>query len=164
MKKHVLINIKSLGNEPTSVITEIGAIQFDGDFNFIPYTFNNSIIKSQLGRTIDENVVDNSIQINKLPLPIVLRSLSSWIIPIYNSPNDNIVFWGRNINAQLSILNNALDYYGIVQPWKYSDIAEVSTINSLKSPNEDLPIDDITVECKNICTQQLTYLKAFSQL
>ena len=58
----------------------------------------------------------------------------SYFINGCDSPKitENVVVWGNGIGMDISILENAYNYFNMLLPWKYWSVNDVRTIAALK--------------------------------
>ncbi len=132
--KNVMLDIETLGNQSYSVITSLGAVEFDIETGETGREFwqnidvqscldvdlkvNSSTIKWWFNQT--KEAQDQMFK-NAKPLKTVLSNFSNWI------DRDSIV-WGNSCRFDCGILQNAYDKVGIKLPWKYQNERCVRTL------------------------------------
>lgn len=161
---HLMVDIETMGNRPTSAIIEIGAITFNSHTAEILETFYTGVnLQSCLnkGLTVDASTISWWVQqdtqcktLCKAPSPIdeALKSFAKFC------SQDHII-WANSTSFDLSILKNAYNVVDLPVPWSYKNERCVRTISSLHPQIKDNwnwkgtahnPIDD--------CHNQIGYL------
>lgn len=137
-KKHVMVDLETLGNGSNSVIISIGAVAFNLDKN---ETFTNtfySVTNPQscidVGLKMDASTVmwwmRQSEEARKAfakegyPLPQELINFSNWY-------PDGAKFWGNGATFDNVILSNAYAACKIKKPWGYADDRCYRTVKAL---------------------------------
>lgn len=171
--KHIMIDIETLGISSSAVITQIGAKEFSLDNSIAQgKTFLMNVNISQNDRVIEpdtlkwwlkqaEEVRKSSVNTSsQYSLKVGLASLGEWIDTI-DENSANIKFWCRGVGFDFVILDNAYKQYNLTAPWKYSNLADVRTFDSLvpKSVIDSIPRVGSHHNALDDCIFQIEYVK-----
>lgn len=126
MKRHLMLDIETLGNVPNSIIISISAVVFDDNFKELDYFNENLSIREsdsygfyrtestlQWWREQSEQAFKISTT-NQQPVNYVLTQLASFI------ESNNIDFvYGNSVSFDCVLLNCYFDRLQIERPWKF---------------------------------------------
>lgn len=126
MKRHLMLDIETLGNVPNSIIISISAVVFDDDFNEIDF-FNENLDTSQsisLGFKATESTLQwwkeqnketfEMCTKNQKPVREVLNNLFNFI-----DIHDIDFVYGNSVSFDCVLLNCYFDRLQIERPWKF---------------------------------------------
>ena len=133
MFDHVMIDLETLDNKPTSAIVSIGAVKFDPKFGKLGDTFYRVVeIESALkfgtasGSTIKwwmkqsdaaRDVFNMTTLENVSDLPTALRDFSDWLAR--TGQDFDYKVWGNGASFDNTILRHAYEQTGIPAPWQF---------------------------------------------
>jgi len=133
---HVMIDLESLGTDPDTIFTCLGACKFDPatgeispDYFYQRIDWDSAIaagrthslatLKWWLGNTKD---AQNELLTEGLPLDVVLAHFRVWL-------PKNCIVWGKGPTFDITILEHAYGYGNA--PWKFWNIRDVRTVIDL---------------------------------
>jgi len=125
MKKHVMLDLETWGNRPSSVITSIGAVRFDidGIDDDVFYRHIDPVKSMKYGLTVDASTIMwwlqqseearmEFINAKKEGLKDVLYFFSFWFA-------DSEYLWGNGAAFDNVLLRAAYDAVDVSTPWEY---------------------------------------------
>lgn len=128
-KKHVMIDIETMGIRPTSAIISIGAVHFDKTQIFSEFYVNVSLKSCMdVGLTTDQSTVDwwmkQSVEARmawqREDAPQLMESLTQFTLWLRSFGSDKqICPWGNGADFDLTILGNAHAALQLDPPWKF---------------------------------------------
>lgn len=149
---NIMIDLETLSTHKNAAIIEVGAVEFNKETGEIGDTFNVIINPSDWcknnrhvdGETVQwwfkqstdaqNRFVKKQEDVEYLNLKDALESLKSFIIGCDNVDNrsyDKVVVWGNGSTMDISILEDAYEYFEMSVPWKYWAVNDVRTIVDL---------------------------------
>lgn len=147
---NVMIDLETLSTHNDAAIIEIGAVEFNKETGETGETFNVLIEPSDWckndrhidGETIQwwfkqtnearKRFVTKQKDIEYCTLKHALHKLRYFIMDCDTVDDDkNVVVWGNGSTFDISILQNAYEYFDIEVPWKFWSVNDVRTIVDL---------------------------------
>lgn len=127
MKKHVMLDIETMGNAVTSSIVSIGAVAFDenglGDSFYVNVDLQSSIDN---GLTIDGSTVEWWLQQSDSAKKDLLNekesldgALSQFECFLSLNTYEDVEIWGNGASFDNAILSNAYRSLKMAEPWKF---------------------------------------------
>lgn len=171
---HVMVDIETLHNGSNSVITSIGAVEFDLETGVMGREFYTNVdIQSCLnvglkvnGGTIEWWMKQSDEARNKLfmepKLPIItaLTQLNAWL----EGCKSGYRIWGNSNRFDLGILNDAYAATGMgTHPWRYSNERDVRTLVDFAPYIKDSYTKNrvgVAHDALDDCRFQITYCSA----
>jgi DNA polymerase III epsilon subunit-like protein len=169
---HMMCDLETLDNSPTSTILSVALVPFDMNGNIYDEYFNkhislNSCIKA--GLTINESTFmwwmqqsqearSAIVNSQKHQLKDVLNDMSEYI-KAFRSAAKTIYLWGNGAAFDIAILRNAFAAKSIKFPFKPSEEQDVRTIVRLNPDiKHSLKFEGIQHDAKDDCVHQIKYL------
>lgn len=149
---NVMIDLETLSTHKNAAIIEIGAVEFNKETGETGEMFNVIIKPSDWcknGRHVDGETIqwwlsqsdearkrftEISEDITVMKLEDALHQLRYFIMGCDNLDDrskEHVVVWGNGSTFDISILEDAYEYFGIELPWKYWSVNDVRTIVDL---------------------------------
>ena len=147
----VMIDLETLSTQNDAAIIEIGAVEFNKETGETGETFNVLIEPSEWcknnrhvdGETIQwwfsqsdearKRFIEKQEGIEYCNLHRALMALKYFIMDCDTVDDDkNVVVWGNGIGMDISILENAYNYFDMKIPWDFRSVNDVRTIVALK--------------------------------
>lgn len=147
-KKHIMIDIETMGNKSNSVIMSISAVAFDpntGEINERVFDehinmksctqyglkFNEDTILWWLTQSDDARKMLVDGQKNSRDLPFILEQFKNWLYLIADDADTKVSklwMWGNSPRFDLGIINDAYKVIGEDIPWSFRNERCVRTI------------------------------------
>lgn len=162
--KDIMIDLETMGNQPTSAIIQIGACYFDRNTGEIGNTFleNVSLADSMMhGLTVDASTIEWwMVQENKSWL-VSPRRLADALGVLFNFIKTKTYIWSHS-TFDIPILNNAYNRIESKAPFHYRMTRDLRTLTHLSgsSKNESTEVRDEGADAHNAlndCLYQVKY-------
>ena len=138
----IMIDIETLSTHKNASIIEIAAVEFDEETGETGKTFDVLIDPNEWSkndRHIDGSTIQwwmgQSANAQKRFMKnedAKYKSLKDCLLDLKNFISDTSVFvWGNGASFDISILEDAYEYFNIEIPWKYYNVCDVRTIVKL---------------------------------
>ena len=134
MSTKIMVDIETLGLQPSSVILSIGAVVFD---NFADkLDFYVELVQKQSGRTCDLETINWWNQ-QTIPIPngtdslySALDKFRSWIKLVHTE--GDLEIWANGTDFDITILTHAfIQVDDLPVPWKYNAVRDYRTLYKL---------------------------------
>ena len=170
----VMIDLETLGTRQTSVITSIGACEFDLMSGVTGSTFHKMIEweESMSYRTVDGSTIkwwmqqpsdarrEFTAEHETITLNTALEELTAWM------PNDATV-WANGSTFDIAMLQNAYESEeGRNTPWKFYNVNDCRTIERLAQglvSRKDIPFEGVKHNALADAIHQAKYISAMWQ-
>lgn len=132
----IMVDIETLGLQPSSVILSIGAVVFDNiSLEHIPEDFYVELNSDQPGRTCDKSTIEwwskQSIKRpeGRLDLFEASDSLLNWTRKIVGA--GEVEVWANGTDFDITILTHMYRNIQNFIPWKYNEVRDYRTLYKL---------------------------------
>lgn len=133
----VMIDLETLGTAVGCKILEIGAVTFDGMFEFERLIERKSQLLFEDKGTLDWWISQGEdawgrVSSGKVGIAAVLAEFTSWIKDLERQYNKPVRVWGNAASFDISILEHAYKAYFFQSlPWKYYNVMCFRTLKNL---------------------------------
>lgn len=171
---HLMIDLETMGNRPTSAFTSISAVQFDPATGKTGAEFEAHVSledSMKAGLTVDASTVMWWIQQGEMAqsaliggqagavaLAEALQMFSTFIRRSFREP---VKVWGNGATFDISILENAYRAVSLPIPWRYWEIRDLRTaVDFYPEEKKKAIFEGVKHYGLHDCYHQIKYLSA----
>lgn len=146
MAIEIMIDLETLGTEPTAVVASIGAIAFDIDNNMILDKFSANLeIQPQLdaGRTISASTIEWWMKQDHQARAVFnerkdengVKNFVNWV-KAQKKEGEDLYIWGNGPSFDVPIVQSLIKSQGLEVPWPYYNVNCLRTFRRFMGNNE----------------------------
>ena len=138
MSTKVMVDIETLGLQPSSVILSIGAVVFDiSNKEIAPKDFYVELNSDQPGRTCDKSTIEWWMK-QEIARPEGRETvygasdrLNFWLSAVKNNYPGDLEVWANGTDFDITILTHMFRSVENTIPWKYNAVRDYRTLYKL---------------------------------